>query len=110
MRIAVDFDNVLYAYDGRWAGGTLHLAPVEGAVAAMQQMAAQGHTLLIFSTRGWLKAHRARMAAWLDAHAIPYHVVARTKPNADIYIDDKALRFTNWGDALAFIAEMKGDA
>jgi hypothetical protein len=94
---------VLYAYDGKWAGGALNLPPVPGAAAAMQTLAAEGHTLIIFSTRGWLKAHRVRMAAWLDAQGIPWHDIARTKPNADIYIDDKALHFTGWTAALTEI-------
>lgn len=99
MKIAVDFDNVIYDYDGKWRGGELKLPPVPGAIEAMQQLA-QDHTLIIFSTRGWLKKHRERMAAWMDSYAIPYHDIARTKPNADAYIDDKALRFTTWGEVL----------
>lgn len=100
MRIAVDFDNVLYDYDGKWRGGTLTLSPVPGAVEAMQELAANHHTLIVFSTRGWLKAHRLRMSEWLDEHGIPYSEIARTKPNADIYIDDKAFHFRNWPDTL----------
>lgn len=100
MRIAVDFDNVLYDYDGKWAGGSLQRLPVAGAVQAMQRLAGEGHTLIIFSTRGWLKAHRERMATWLTAAGIPFKEIARTKPNADLYIDDKALHFVDWESAL----------
>lgn len=109
MKIAVDFDNVLYDYDGRWRGGELPLSPVAGAAEAMRLLAAAGDTLIIFSTRGWLKRHRERMAAWLDAHDIPYHNIARTKPNADVYLDDKALRFTSWPEALTALARRPGE-
>ncbi len=101
MIIAVDFDNVLYDHDGQWRGGALPRGPVPGAAEAMRQLAAEGHRLVVFSTRGWLKAHRERMGAWLSAHDILYHDIARTKPNADVYLDDKALRFTTWPAALS---------
>lgn len=103
MIIAVDFDNVLYGYDGRWRGGVLDLPPVPGAAEAMRRLAAEGHTLVIFSTRGWLRTHRERMATWLTAAGIPFGDIARTKPNADFYIDDKALRFTSWPRVLAVL-------
>lgn len=99
MKIAVDFDNVLYDYDGKWRGGELPLPPVSGAPEAMRLLASE-HELIVFSTRGWLKKHRDRMAVWLEAHAIPFDEIARTKPNADLYIDDKALRFRNWNQVL----------
>lgn len=108
--IAVDFDNVLYDYDGKWRGGELPLPPVPGAPEAMQSLAAAGHKLIVFSTRGWLRKHRERMAAWLDAHHIPYDDIARTKPNADVYIDDKALRFGTWGETLYLLGESRPPA
>lgn len=33
MKIAVDFDNVLYDHDGRWRGGALPRPPVPGATS-----------------------------------------------------------------------------
>lgn len=104
MRLAIDFDNVLYDYDGRWQGGRLDSEPVPGATAAMIRLRDDGHILIIYSTRGWLRAHRERMANWLTANGIPYDDIARTKPNADVYIDDKALHFTSWPQTLDELA------
>lgn len=100
MKIAVDFDGVLYDYDGKWRGGTLPLPAVPGAVESTRILAQQ-HELVVYSTRGWSKKHRERMAVWLNAQGIPYHAIAAHKPNADVYIDDKALRFTTWSGVLS---------
>lgn len=103
MRLAIDFDNVLYDYDGQWRGGELMLPPVAGAAESMRRLTGDGHKLIIYSTRGWLKAHRERMAGWLEKNGIPFDKIASTKPNADIYIDDKAYRFTSWPETMAML-------
>ena len=33
---------------------------------------------------------------WLNKHQIPYDEIHFGKPLADFYIDDKAIRLTNW--------------
>jgi len=102
--IAVDFDNVIYDHDGKWRNGELTRGPVPGAREALAGLATAGHTIIINSTRNWHKRHRERMAAWMDERGIPYHEIASHKPNADLYIDDKALRFETWGRVLAELA------
>ena len=37
---------------------------------------------------------------WLDKHNIEYDEIYFGKPNGDLYIDDRALRFENW-DSLS---------
>ena len=37
---------------------------------------------------------------WLDKHNIKYDEIYFGKPNGDLYIDDRALRFENW-DSLS---------
>lgn len=100
MIIAVDFDGVLYDHDGKWRGGALSRGPIPGAREGMAALKAAGHTLIVFSTRGWAKRHRERMAAWLGEQGIPFDEIARTKPNADLYVDDKGLRFETWSQVL----------
>ncbi len=33
---------------------------------------------------------------WLDRHGIEYDEIYFGKPNAEVYIDDRALRFSDW--------------
>jgi hypothetical protein len=37
---------------------------------------------------------------WLNYYEIPYDEVTAIKPNADYYIDDKAIRFHNWEQTM----------
>ena len=33
---------------------------------------------------------------WLDKHGIEYDEIYFGKPNGDLYIDDRAIRFSSW--------------
>jgi hypothetical protein len=94
MILAIDFDGVLHdqknPVEGRKMG-----RPVEGAYAAMVQLKVQGHTLIVHSVWGG-----PAMAEWLRFYQIPYDEITSTKPKADFYIDDKAIKFTSWEDTL----------
>jgi hypothetical protein len=35
---------------------------------------------------------------WLEKYEIPYDEIYFGKPNGQIYIDDRALRFSTWDD------------
>lgn len=109
MKIAVDFDNVIYNHDGIWRGGKLSRGPIPGAIEALQQLTTAGHIIIINSTRNWSKKHRERIAVWLEANLIPYHKISIHKPNADLYIDDKAIKFQDWGSILARMNNCRQD-
>jgi phosphoglycolate phosphatase-like HAD superfamily hydrolase len=95
--IAVDFDGVIHAYSRGWRGGVIYDAPVEGAFQALQDLFDAGYELVIFTTRdlngaveGWMNAHRGQFTF--------EYTVTNVKPMAIAYIDDRAIRFTNWAD------------
>lgn len=100
MKIAIDFDNVIYDHDGVWRGGELTRGLVAGADKAMQQLQAAGHKLIVFSTRNWNPKQRKLMSDFMTRHEIPFNDISTKKPNADLYIDDKAMRFTTWDNVL----------
>lgn len=100
MKIAIDFDNVIYDHDGIWRGGELTRGIIAGADKAMRQLQYAGHDLIIFSTRNWNAKHRERIKEFMKSNEIPFSDISSKKPNADLYIDDKALRFTSWADVL----------
>jgi hypothetical protein len=35
---------------------------------------------------------------WLDRYSIEYDEIYFGKPNADVYLDDRAFRFTTWSE------------
>jgi len=47
------------------------------------------------------------MKDWLRLHKIPFDSIATEgKPPAHVYLDDRALRFTNWEDTFWELLEL----
>lgn len=105
MRIAVDLDGViaqLKAPEQTYAD----VEPVAGAVERLRELRAAGHYIIINSARNMAtcEANLGRVIKnvgkvtldWLDRHEVQYDEIFFGKPNADVYIDDRAVRFVEW--------------
>mgnify|MGYP001611463386 FL=1 len=90
--LAVDFDGVIHEYSG-WNNGELN-NPVAGAVDAWTKLENAGYTLVVFTCREDLD----RVQDWFHQHFGFIPEITNTKPVAVAYIDDRAIRFTNWED------------
>lgn len=117
--IAVDFDGVIHAYSKGWADGTCYDRPVLGAIGALQRLM-KSHAVFVFSTRDarqikeWFKANAPEMKTVIvpdDAKFFTDYTnsegdlilgITNRKLAAIAYIDDRAIRFTNWPDVLAY--------
>lgn len=94
-----------------------------GAVFALKEMSAVGKTV-IYSLRchyyekddetlrpdGAPEAEAAAIRAMLDEaglYNVEVYPNGRGKPPGEFYIDDRAIRFTNWSDALAQMRELR---
>jgi hydroxymethylpyrimidine pyrophosphatase-like HAD family hydrolase len=97
--IAVDFDGVIADYDGYKGAGVLG-APREDVRAALRQLRVEGWKIVIHTTRG-----PEEVGEYLVRNEIPHDEINHnsdyrtlgTKPVADIYWDDRAVRYS--GDA-----------
>ena len=97
--IAVDFDGVIADYDG-WKGAGVLGPPRRDVLEALRGLHAEGWKIIIHTTRG-----ETEISGYLVEHGIPHHEINRnsdyrtqgTKPVADVYWDDRALRYS--GDA-----------
>ena len=115
MTIAVDFDGVIHAYSRGWHDGTIYDPPLPGALDGLRTLMQQD-SVFIHTTRD-----RHQVAEWLTAHGLDAiadsPVTAHTfwnergtllvtdrKYPAIAYLDDRAVRFTNWEQALADLA------
>ena len=90
----VDFDGVIHAYSLGWHDGTCYDLPVPGARAALLELVDAGYRIVVFTSRSNIQA----VADWLCGFKIPFHDVTNKKVPALAYIDDRAVRFTNWED------------
>lgn len=105
MRIAIDLDGVLCPVKGPDASYA-DLEPLPGAADRIRQLRADGHTVIILTARhmatcegnvGLVVQRVGKITLdWLQQHGIEYDEIHFGKPNADVYIDDRALRFTEW--------------
>lgn len=101
MILAVDFDGVLHDENpdpGRKLG-----RPLPGAVETMCDWLEAGHTLIIFSVWGFGSGERA-IEAWCSYFNVPFHEITNVKPNADLFIDDRAVRFESWPQVAEFVS------
>jgi hypothetical protein len=97
--IAIDLDGVLAHYAG-WTGEFTPIGdPVEGAWDFCQELHRQGWRIIIHTCRGDLEEVRNWLAAWTIAHdginSTAHNAPGSSdgKPIADVYLDDRAIRF-----------------
>lgn len=106
--IAVDFDGVIHRYSRGWQDGTIYDPPVDGAREALERLHRR-YKVVIFTTRvnpdmRGSNVQMDRVVDWLKEHGfrqgVHFDEVTHVKPPAVVYIDDRALRFTSWDQAL----------
>ena len=107
MRVVIDLDGVIceikkenQKYD--------ELKPIPGALERIKELRANGHYIIISSSRhmatcesnvGKLMKKIGKLTLeWLDRYEIEYDEIYFGKPNAEVYIDDRSIRFSNWSD------------
>jgi capsule biosynthesis phosphatase len=105
MRIVIDLDGTISPLKGE--GQTYaNLDPFPGAVEKIKALKAAGHYIILQTARnmatqdsnlGKVMKNIGKITLdWLDKHDIPYDEIYFGKPNAHIYIDDRAFRFEGW--------------
>ena len=94
--LAVDFDGVLHEYSGLNARGLNN--PVAGATEAWTKLENAGYTLVVFTCREDID----RVQDWFRHYFGFIPEITNKKPVALAYIDDRAIRFTNWADMCKY--------
>ena len=94
-RLSFDFDGVLHSYTSGWQGAAvIPDPPVPGMAAALHRLQAVGWEISICSSRARSLEGIAAVEAWLLENGFPSGlVVTSEKLPAELYIDDRALRF-----------------
>jgi len=115
-QIGVDFDGVIHRSSKGFYDGTVYDDPIEGSLEAIQRLS-ETYDVIVFSA----KARTDRMLIngktgielieeWLHFHGFMRYIkeVTAEKPRAVAYIDDKAIKFINWEQALAAVVLLRG--
>lgn len=111
--LAVDFDGVIHSYERGWLDGTIYGEPLPGALEALTELR-KTYAVFVHTTR-WPK----QVAEWLAGHGVPTCVetglhfefwndqtqvlVTNRKLPAVAYLDDRAVLFVSWPQALAVL-------
>jgi ribonucleotide monophosphatase NagD (HAD superfamily) len=107
--IAVDLDGVIHAYSKGWNDGTMYDVPVPGSREALEKLTAHGFRVVIVTARMNPKfpaadKQEASVREWLGQNGFKegehYHELTNNKPAAIAYIDDRAVVFTDWEQAI----------
>lgn len=116
MRIVIDLDGTICELR-RPEQSYADVALKPGVADALKQMKAQGHQVIIYTSRhmktcehnpGLVLARVGKVTLdWLARHGIPYDEIHFGKPQGDVYIDDLAHPFTDWKAALQHIDAKK---
>lgn len=107
--ICIDFDGVIADYSKGFQGADVFGDPLPGAAAAITKLKLDGWKVIIFTTR---KA-TVGLENYLRFNGIPFDEINSNsdqpegsnpgKPIADVYLDDRAVRFEDWQQAPADI-------
>ena len=103
MRVCIDFDGVIHDYSEGYKDGSLYGKPIEGAIENIVKFHDAGHGVYILTARD--KEQHKTVETWIrkylpDSHKDIPITVSNTKPPAGAYIDDKAVAFRNWDQAM----------
>jgi len=92
--LAIDFDGVIHDYKnpipGRRMGG-----PIKGTKETLIYFKNKGYKIIVFSIWGDEEGKKT-ISDFMSYYKLPFTCITNIKPNADYYIDDKAIHFNNW--------------
>lgn len=107
MRIVIDLDGTICELKSE-GESYADLAPKPGASERIAELRAAGHTVVIHTARnmattggnvGKAVANIGKITLdWLSRHGIEYDEICFGKPNAEVYLDDRAVRFSSWAE------------
>ena len=106
MIFAIDFDGVIHDSKNPIEGK--RMGPlIAGAKEALIELKRQDHTIIIHSVWAGHKEDGPNIIKeYMDYYELPYDDVTAIKPRADAYLDDRAIRFYNWTQALEDIYKL----
>lgn len=106
MKIALDFDGTVhdpFNVKKPYKMGQ----PIPGAAAAVDRLQRLGHEIIIFPTWADNEQRRRAIVDWLTYFGVPFDDITSVKPDADLYIDNNAYRFTgDWKQAIEDIEKL----
>ncbi len=103
MKVALDWDGVLIDHPCNISfEEVLKYGPMKDAPRIVTYLESKGIELYVLTSRKTEQLPQIRK--WLKKHGFPEMKVTNKKTSAVAYIDDRAIRFTNWIDISKYFA------
>jgi len=106
MTLAIDFDGVIHDYKHPVEGKRMG-EPFDDALTMLKRLYNRKHTIIIHTVMATSDSGKQVVEDWLAFYKIKHHGVTAIKPNADIYIDDRGIRHTDWPSTWLQLKELK---
>ena len=111
--IGIDFDGVIHRSSMGFHDGTIYDEPIEGSLEAIKRLSSK-YSIVVYTCKAKKdrplvggKTGKQLVEEWLVKHDFFDYIeeVTSDKPRAIMYIDDRAVEFKNWNDAMEKISE-----
>lgn len=102
--LSIDFDGVIHDYKKPLKDKRMG-APIQDAEHFVKHLYDRGFVIKVYTVKATTESGKRAVEDWLKYYVIPFHEVTAIKPNAALYIDDKALHFTDWMQAYEDIGK-----
>ena len=103
--LAIDFDQVIHdnhnPAEGRKMG-----PPIEGAKETIGRLHRKGYQIVVFSVWATESGQKV-IEEWMRYYDIYFDGITNIKPDAIAFIDDKAIKFTNWEEIPEQVKKLK---
>ena len=101
MQIIIDIDGTICTEEKTYSRSLAK--PLRDAVSSVNALYDKGHTIIFYTARTWMEFEIT--TDWLKKNGFKYHQLVMGKPIGDIWIDDRALPFTNWEEVVLKLNE-----
>jgi D-sedoheptulose 7-phosphate isomerase len=108
MRYVIDMDGTICEQPTR--GEYADARPLPSIITRIRNLHAAGHHIAIWTARGtttgrdWRELTEGQLREW----GVPYHELMFGKPEADYYVDDRAVNISDWYDPSIPLMELSG--
>jgi hypothetical protein len=108
LNLAVDFDGVIHKYSKGWQDGSIYDLPIDGALLSLKKLH-EDFNIIIFTTRlnpavEDSDIQNKLITDWLAKYGFEkgkhYDQITGSKPMAQLYLDDRGMKFLNWNESL----------
>lgn len=108
VNVCIDFDGVIHDHYKGFGDGTIYGPIIPGAAKAIKHLS-QKYTIIVFTAKAKPdrplingKTGTELVKDWLESYNLLQYIkeITSEKPRALTYIDDKAIRFTDWETTL----------